>query len=66
MPAWEASFRKSEWFTRGWTLQELLAPSSVDFFTGEWEKLGNKRLLIQQVHEVTGISHLALQGAALS
>jgi hypothetical protein len=26
---WESDFRKSKWFTRGWTLQELLAPSSV-------------------------------------
>jgi hypothetical protein len=63
---WELDFRRSEWFARGWTLQELLAPSSVDFFTREWEKLGDKRSLIQQVHEVTGIPHLALQGAALS
>ncbi|KAF2017600.1 HET-domain-containing protein, partial [Aaosphaeria arxii CBS 175.79] len=28
---WEASFRASEWFTRGWTLQELIAPVSVEF-----------------------------------
>jgi hypothetical protein len=26
---WEADFRKSRWFTRGWTLQELLAPAHV-------------------------------------
>jgi hypothetical protein len=64
--AWEADFRGSEWFTRGWTLQELLAPSSVEFFSREWEKLGDKRSLIQQVHEVTGIPHLALREAALS
>ena len=30
---WESTFRKSEWFTRGWTLQELIAPSSVEFFS---------------------------------
>jgi hypothetical protein len=29
---WESAFRASRWFTRGWTLQELLAPSSVEFF----------------------------------
>jgi archaellum biogenesis ATPase FlaH len=58
--------QKSEWFTRGWTLQELLAPSSVEFFSREWEKLGDKRSLIQQVQEVTGIPRLALQGASLS
>ncbi|KFY17969.1 hypothetical protein V492_00249 [Pseudogymnoascus sp. VKM F-4246] len=27
--AWESTFRKSEWFTRGWTLQELLAPNNI-------------------------------------
>jgi hypothetical protein len=31
--SWESSFRKSEWFRRGWTLQELIAPASVDFFS---------------------------------
>ncbi|KAF1362637.1 WD40 repeat-like protein [Lizonia empirigonia] len=66
VPAWEADFRGSEWFTRGWTLQELLAPSSVDFFTREWKKLGDKRSLMHQVHEVTGIPRQALQGAPLS
>ncbi|KAH8588261.1 heterokaryon incompatibility protein-domain-containing protein [Bisporella sp. PMI_857] len=30
---WESTFRKSKWFTRGWTLQELLAPASVDFYS---------------------------------
>jgi heterokaryon incompatibility protein (HET) len=29
---WEMSFRKSRWFTRGWTLQELVSPASVEFF----------------------------------
>ncbi|KAJ6276584.1 hypothetical protein J3E71DRAFT_395008 [Bipolaris maydis] len=32
---WEPAFRSSRWFTRGWTLQELLAPSKVEFFTRE-------------------------------
>jgi hypothetical protein len=66
VPAWKADFRRSEWFVRGWTLQELLAPSSVEFFSREWERLGDKRSLIRQVHEVTGIPHLALQGTLLS
>ena len=32
---WEPAFRKSRWFTRGWTLQELIAPASVEFFSVE-------------------------------
>ena len=65
-PLWDSDFRKSKWFTRGWTLQELLAPDSVEFFTQEWEKLGDKVSLLQQIYEVTGIPRLALQGIPLS
>ncbi|KAI9778784.1 MAG: hypothetical protein M1839_007874 [Geoglossum umbratile] len=63
---WESDFRKSKWFTRGWTLQELLAPYSVEFFSWERKRLGDKRSLMQQVHEITGIPESALQGAPLS
>jgi hypothetical protein len=63
---WESVFRKSKWFTRGWTLQELLAPSSVEFFSQERKRLGDKRSLKQQIHEITGITNSALRGAALS
>ena len=60
----EPAFRKSRWFTRGWTLQELLAPSSVEFFSREGKRLGDKRSLLQQIHEVTGIAVPALQGTS--
>ncbi len=52
---WESDFRKSIWFTRGWTLQELLAPSSVEFFSRESKRVGNKSSLEHQIHEITGI-----------
>jgi hypothetical protein len=65
-PAWDASFRTSEWFSRGWTLQELLAPSSVEFFSRDRKRLGDKRSLSQQIHEITGIALSALQGTSLS
>ncbi|CAN9202054.1 unnamed protein product [Alternaria alternata] len=42
---WKAAFRKSRWFNRGWTLQELLAPRSVEFFSREGELLGDKQSL---------------------
>jgi hypothetical protein len=29
---WKSAFRASKWFIQGWTLQELLAPRSVEFF----------------------------------
>lgn len=63
---WEPAFRASKWFTRGWTLQELLAPASVEFFTKEGRRLGDKKSLEQQIHEVTGIAVSALQGSPLT
>ncbi|OCL04248.1 beta transducin-like protein HET-E2C*40 [Glonium stellatum] len=59
---WELDFRKSRWFTRGWTLQELLAPASVKFFSRERKRLGDKSSLEQQIYEITGIPRSALQG----
>jgi hypothetical protein len=38
----ELRFQQSEWFERGWTLQELLAPRVVVFLTRTWEVIGNK------------------------
>jgi hypothetical protein len=66
--AWEPAFRSSKWFTRGWTLQELLAPSpsSVEFFSQERNCLGDKRSLEQQIHETTRIPLPALRGTPLA
>ncbi|OCK75835.1 HET-domain-containing protein, partial [Lepidopterella palustris CBS 459.81] len=62
---WETSFRKSRWFTRGWTLQELLAPASIDFFSLERQRLGDKNSLEQQIREITRIPVTALRGNPL-
>ena len=65
---WESAFRSSKWFTRGWTLQELLAPGpgSVEFFSQERDRVGDKRSLEQQIHEITRIAISALRGVPLS
>jgi tetratricopeptide (TPR) repeat protein len=63
---WESAFRKSRWFTRGWTLQELLAPRVIKFFSREGEHLGDKITLEREIHEITGIPILALRGTHLS
>jgi hypothetical protein len=63
---WESAFRQSMWFTRGWTLQELLAPQSVQFFSQSGERLGDKNSLEQRIYEATGIPVQALQGIPLS
>ena len=48
-------FRKSRWFTRGWTLQELLAPRSMYFLDKRWRLLGDKISLIKELSSITGI-----------
>ncbi|KAI4608314.1 hypothetical protein J4E83_009116 [Alternaria metachromatica] len=63
---WRAAFKASRWFTRGWTLQELIAPRSVQFFSADGSRLGNKESLKQTIHEVTGIPVEALSGGDLS
>lgn len=43
------------WFSRGWTLQELIAPYDLQFFTVDWVCIGSKRLLKDVISTVTGI-----------
>jgi hypothetical protein len=38
----DSGFRNSLWFTRGWTLQELLAPEIIIFFNKNWVEIGTK------------------------
>ncbi|KAF4958769.1 hypothetical protein FGADI_2113 [Fusarium gaditjirri] len=63
---WVTAFRQSRWFTRGWTLQELVAPSWVEFFSLEGERLGDRESMIQELEEITGVNMQALQGSPLS
>ncbi|UKZ72424.1 hypothetical protein TrVFT333_000053 [Trichoderma virens FT-333] len=49
------SFKASLWFTRGWTLQELIAPENVVFVDANWKKFGTARDLKKSINEVTGI-----------
>jgi hypothetical protein len=65
-PSSEQDLRRSKWFTRGWTLQELLAPSKVEFFSQEGKNLGSKTTLAQKLNEITGIPISALTGSPLS
>jgi len=64
--SWEEAFRESRWFTRGWTLQELLAPASVEYFTPDGQRLGDKKSLEQTIHEITEIATSALRSTDLS
>ncbi|KAF4964049.1 hypothetical protein FSARC_7998 [Fusarium sarcochroum] len=64
--SWESAFRRSKWFTRGWTLQELIAPLSVEFFSAEGTRLGDRNSLEPCIHEITGIPYQALRGDSLA
>jgi hypothetical protein len=57
---WAEEFRQSRWFTRGWTLQELIAPLSVEFFSAEGYCLGDKTSMALEIQDITGISVNAL------
>ncbi|KIX97824.1 uncharacterized protein Z520_06602 [Fonsecaea multimorphosa CBS 102226] len=56
------SFELSAWFTRGWTLQELIAPSEVSFFDRLWRFIGTKDSLLERITTITGIQREALSG----
>ncbi|KAI0327204.1 HET-domain-containing protein [Cubamyces sp. BRFM 1775] len=56
----DSSFRRSRWFTRGWTLQELIAPREVLFLSKTWTMLGTKQGLADAIEAITGIEHAVL------
>lgn len=57
-------FGHSRWFTRGWTLQELIAPRRVDFYNQNWEKIGEKSTMSEALAKTTGIDAFILDGSA--
>lgn len=54
------NFEESRWFTRAWTLQELLAPQSIEFLDKNWVHIGNKESLEARIAAITGIEELYL------
>ncbi|KNG80571.1 HET and Ankyrin domain protein, partial [Aspergillus nomiae NRRL 13137] len=55
-------FERSRWFTRGWTLQELIAPREMVFYDGNWKKLGDKASLGTRISRCTRIPESILLG----
>ncbi|KAH6702877.1 heterokaryon incompatibility protein-domain-containing protein [Leptodontidium sp. MPI-SDFR-AT-0119] len=56
------AFKSSRWFSRGWTLQELIAPKTVEFYTVSWEEIGTKQSLRDEIALITGIDSRVLEG----
>lgn len=63
-PEFEARISGSRWFTRGWTLQELIAPRQLDFYSQTWTRLGSKSegRLLTIASVTTGIDEPYLTG----
>lgn len=57
-------FRESRWFTRGWTLQELIAPRGLIFYSQSWKKIGDRsdKFLLGTISGITGIPTSILTG----
>jgi hypothetical protein len=58
----QGSTEDSEWFRRGWTLQELLAPRELSFYDMKWNHLGTRSQLVNELQTVTGIDVKYLWG----
>jgi hypothetical protein len=57
----ETALKGCRWFERGWTLQELIAPDEIYFFDRDWNYIGSKRDLFEDLSKITGISTSVLQ-----
>jgi hypothetical protein len=52
---------QSSWFTRGWTLQELIAPTKLYFYDSKWSPIASKHEISAELEAITGIPQDALQ-----
>ncbi|RWA13204.1 hypothetical protein EKO27_g1908 [Xylaria grammica] len=59
----QSQIRASKWFTRGWTLQELLAPRHIDFFDCDWNRIGSRAALSGMISNITSIEEKYLNGS---
>jgi hypothetical protein len=58
-------WENSRWFSRGWTLQELIAPKVVKFYSREWGIIGTKAALSNRISRITEIPERILDGESL-
>ncbi|PYI03349.1 HET-domain-containing protein [Aspergillus sclerotiicarbonarius CBS 121057] len=54
----------SQWFKRGWTLQELIAPSDLTFLASDWTDIGSKDMLAPLIHKWTRIDETVLRDSS--
>ncbi|KAL4072833.1 heterokaryon incompatibility protein-domain-containing protein [Scleroderma yunnanense] len=52
-----------EWFSRGWTLQEMIAPNNLQFFNKHWQSIGDKERHAKELKCITGVPrHILTDG----
>jgi hypothetical protein len=59
------TFEESRWFTRGWTLQEMIAPGELKFYDKHWSYKGAKTSLMERLHQISGADTAILRGGDL-
>lgn len=59
----EEDLSKCRWFTRGWTLQELIAPEELDFYDSSWNYRGTRVDMAEVLASITGIDKAVLYNA---
>lgn len=64
-PDWLPAGKSYRWFTRGWTLQELIAPKRLEFYDENWEYRGDKSALLAKISQHTGIDARVLKDSGL-
>ncbi|KAL2137270.1 hypothetical protein VTI74DRAFT_5001 [Chaetomium olivicolor] len=55
----------ARWFTRGWTLQELLAPKALVLYSRDWKRIGLREEWCHTISDITGIDRTYLCGTPL-
>lgn len=58
---WSEAFRNSVWFSRGWTLQELIAPREIYFFASSWTFFAAKSRTYELISDITKIDRSILE-----
>ncbi|QDS72580.1 hypothetical protein FKW77_000987 [Venturia effusa] len=58
----DLSLAACRWFTRGWTLQELIAPDDLVIYGQGWVQFGTKRDKTKSLSLITGIDEAILTG----
>jgi len=52
---------QSRWFTRGWTLQELIAPHKLELISSDWTVIGDRSSMALELSDITGVDETVFE-----